>query len=162
MAKQAILCYICSQRHESHHMFSLIAGLVPGSSRGTGQFIMLFLLKCSIDQNEMPLFISSNQFQFKVYFCQKLGQYHQISSWFYWVTFVHSFTLRWGLYLQLTFFPQRQHINMFFNPFSQSVTFEWRIETIYSKVLLKHVFKFWSLCCLFLVLCSQWYLVFYQ
>ena len=32
MTHQAILCYICSQSHESHHVFSVVAGLVPGSS----------------------------------------------------------------------------------------------------------------------------------
>ena len=44
MTDQAILCYICSQCHESYYVFSLIGGLVPGSSGGTGQFILLFLL----------------------------------------------------------------------------------------------------------------------
>jgi hypothetical protein len=29
--------------HESHHVFSLVGGLVPGSSAGTGWFILLFL-----------------------------------------------------------------------------------------------------------------------
>ena len=44
MTDQAILCYICSQSHEPHHVFSLIGNLVPGSSEGTGQFILLSLL----------------------------------------------------------------------------------------------------------------------
>ena len=38
-------CYICSQNHESHHVFSLICGLVPGSSEVTGYFILLVLLQ---------------------------------------------------------------------------------------------------------------------
>jgi hypothetical protein len=32
----AILCYICSWTHESHHVYSSVGGLVPGSSKGTG------------------------------------------------------------------------------------------------------------------------------
>ena len=44
MTDQANLCNICKQSHESHHVFSLIAGLVPGSSGGPGWFILLFLL----------------------------------------------------------------------------------------------------------------------
>ena len=44
MTNQAILYYICSWSHESHHVSSLVGGLVPGSSGGTGQFILLFLL----------------------------------------------------------------------------------------------------------------------
>ena len=44
MTDQAILCYICSQSRESHHVFSLIDGLVPGSSGVTGQFILYFLV----------------------------------------------------------------------------------------------------------------------
>ena len=34
MPDKAILCYICSWSHESHHVYSLVGGLVPGSSRG--------------------------------------------------------------------------------------------------------------------------------
>jgi hypothetical protein len=44
MFHKAILCYICSWSHESHHVFSLIGGLVPGSSGVTGWFILLFIL----------------------------------------------------------------------------------------------------------------------
>jgi hypothetical protein len=32
----AILCYICSWSHESYHVYSLVSGLVPGSTWGTG------------------------------------------------------------------------------------------------------------------------------
>ena len=46
MTNQAILCYICSQGHESHHVFFLIGGLVPGSSGVTGQFMLFFLGGC--------------------------------------------------------------------------------------------------------------------
>jgi hypothetical protein len=34
MPNKAIVCYICSWSHESHHVFSLVGGLVPGSSGG--------------------------------------------------------------------------------------------------------------------------------
>jgi hypothetical protein len=34
MTDKAILCYICSWSHESHHVYSLIGDLVPGSSGG--------------------------------------------------------------------------------------------------------------------------------
>ena len=44
MTDQVILCHICSQSHESHQVFSLVGGLVPESSEGTGWFILLFLL----------------------------------------------------------------------------------------------------------------------
>ena len=36
MSDQAILCYICSWSHESHHVYSLVGDLVPGSSGDTG------------------------------------------------------------------------------------------------------------------------------
>ena len=35
MSHKAILCYICSWSHEFHHVYSLVGGLVPGSSVGT-------------------------------------------------------------------------------------------------------------------------------
>jgi hypothetical protein len=44
MSNKAILCYICSWSYESLHVYSLVGGLVPGSSGGTGWFILLFLL----------------------------------------------------------------------------------------------------------------------
>ena len=44
MSNYAILCYICRCSHESHHVCSLVGHLVPGSSGGTGKFILLFLL----------------------------------------------------------------------------------------------------------------------
>ena len=44
MTNKAILCYICSWNQESLHVYSLVGGLVPGSSGGTGWFILLFLL----------------------------------------------------------------------------------------------------------------------
>jgi hypothetical protein len=44
MSDKAILCYICSWNHGSLHVFSSVGGLVPGSSGGTGWFILLFLL----------------------------------------------------------------------------------------------------------------------
>jgi hypothetical protein len=36
MSHKAILCYICNWSHESHHVYSLVDGLVPGCSEGTG------------------------------------------------------------------------------------------------------------------------------
>jgi hypothetical protein len=36
MTNKAILCYICTWSHESHHVFSLVDGLVPESSGSTG------------------------------------------------------------------------------------------------------------------------------
>jgi hypothetical protein len=36
MPDKAILCYICSRSHESLHVYSLVGGLVPGSSREGG------------------------------------------------------------------------------------------------------------------------------
>jgi hypothetical protein len=44
MSDKAILCYICSWSHGYFHVYSLEGGLVPGSSGGTGWFILLFLL----------------------------------------------------------------------------------------------------------------------
>jgi hypothetical protein len=45
MTNKAILCYICSWSHGSLHLYSLVGGLVPGSSGGAGWFILLFLLQ---------------------------------------------------------------------------------------------------------------------
>ena len=44
MPDKVILCYICSWSHGSFHVYSLVGGLVPGSSRGTGLLILLFFL----------------------------------------------------------------------------------------------------------------------
>jgi hypothetical protein len=46
MTNKAIFCYICSWSHWSHNVYSLVGGLVPGSSGWgcTGRFILLFLL----------------------------------------------------------------------------------------------------------------------
>jgi hypothetical protein len=41
---KAILCYICSWSHGSLHVYSLVGGLVPGSSGGSGWFILMFLI----------------------------------------------------------------------------------------------------------------------
>jgi hypothetical protein len=43
-ANKATLCYMCSWSHGSLHVYSLVGGLVPGSSGDTGWFILLFLL----------------------------------------------------------------------------------------------------------------------
>ena len=44
MFHKTIFCYICSWSHGSLHVYSLVGGLVPGSSGGTGWFVLLFLL----------------------------------------------------------------------------------------------------------------------
>jgi hypothetical protein len=44
MPDNAVLCYICSGSHEPTHVYSLIGGLVPGSSRVSGWLIWLFFL----------------------------------------------------------------------------------------------------------------------
>jgi hypothetical protein len=44
MTDKAILCYICSWSHGSLHVYSLVGGLVPGSSWGSGWLILLFFL----------------------------------------------------------------------------------------------------------------------
>jgi hypothetical protein len=44
MTDKAILCYICGWSHRSFHMYTLVGGLVPGSSEGTGWFMLLLLL----------------------------------------------------------------------------------------------------------------------
>jgi hypothetical protein len=44
MTDNANLCYMCSWRHASLHVYSLVGGLVPGSSEGSGWLILLFFL----------------------------------------------------------------------------------------------------------------------
>jgi hypothetical protein len=44
MINKAILCYIWSWRHESLHVYSLVGGLVFGSSGVTVWLILLLLL----------------------------------------------------------------------------------------------------------------------
>jgi hypothetical protein len=44
MPNKAVLCYICSWSHGSLHVYSFVGSLVPGSSWGTGWFVLLFLL----------------------------------------------------------------------------------------------------------------------
>jgi hypothetical protein len=39
MTDLAILCYICSWSHESHHVYSLMNDLVPGNSGGGGYWL---------------------------------------------------------------------------------------------------------------------------
>jgi hypothetical protein len=41
MPYKAILCYICIQNHGSFHVYSLIGGPVPWSSRGSGPLTLL-------------------------------------------------------------------------------------------------------------------------
>ena len=42
MSEKAILCYIYSWSHGSLHVYSLVGGLVPGRSWGSGWLILLF------------------------------------------------------------------------------------------------------------------------
>lgn len=44
MPDEAVLCYICSRSHGPVHVSSLVGSLVPGSSEGPGQLILLFFL----------------------------------------------------------------------------------------------------------------------
>jgi hypothetical protein len=44
MPDKAILCYICGWNHGSFHVYSLVGGLVLGSSGGSGWLILLFFL----------------------------------------------------------------------------------------------------------------------
>jgi hypothetical protein len=44
MLDKAILCYIYRWSHGSLHVYSLVGGLVPGSSGGSGWLILLFFL----------------------------------------------------------------------------------------------------------------------
>jgi hypothetical protein len=44
MSHKSILCYISHWSLESLHVYTLVGGLVPGSSGGTGWCILLFLL----------------------------------------------------------------------------------------------------------------------
>jgi hypothetical protein len=43
---KAILCQICGWSHGSLHVYSLVGGLVPGSSRGSDWLILFFLWGC--------------------------------------------------------------------------------------------------------------------
>ena len=44
MPNKVILCYICGWSRGSPHVYTLVSGLVPGSFRGSGWLIILFLL----------------------------------------------------------------------------------------------------------------------
>ena len=41
MSEMSVFCYICSWSHGSLHVYSLIGGIVPGSSVGTGVHIIV-------------------------------------------------------------------------------------------------------------------------
>jgi hypothetical protein len=56
MTGKAILCYICGWSHGSLHVYSLVGGLVSGSSGGSGWFISdLFLKWTSIHVHARPV-----------------------------------------------------------------------------------------------------------
>ena len=44
MPYKVILCYTCSWSYGSLHVYSLVEGLVPGSSEGSGWLILTFIL----------------------------------------------------------------------------------------------------------------------
>ena len=44
LSNEAILCYIWGWSHESLHVYSLVVGLIPESSEGSGWLILLFFL----------------------------------------------------------------------------------------------------------------------
>jgi hypothetical protein len=44
VSHKVILFYICCWSHGSLHVYPMVGGLAPGSSGGTGWFILLFLL----------------------------------------------------------------------------------------------------------------------
>jgi hypothetical protein len=44
MSNKANLCYICNWSHGSLHVYTLVGGLVPGSSGGSGWLTLLFFL----------------------------------------------------------------------------------------------------------------------
>jgi hypothetical protein len=46
MPNKAILCYIYGWSHGTLHVYSLVGGLVPGSSGGSGWLILFFLWGC--------------------------------------------------------------------------------------------------------------------
>jgi hypothetical protein len=54
MPDKALLCYICSWWQGSLHLYSLVSGLVPGSSRGSHWLILFFLQGCILNKN-VPL-----------------------------------------------------------------------------------------------------------
>ena len=43
MSNKAIFCYICGWSHRSLHVYSLVGGLIPGSSVETGWLMLFFL-----------------------------------------------------------------------------------------------------------------------
>jgi hypothetical protein len=59
-ANKAILCYICGWSHGSLHVYSLVGGLVPGSSGGSGWFILLFFLWVANPFNSFSPFSNSS------------------------------------------------------------------------------------------------------
>jgi hypothetical protein len=56
MRDKAILCCICSWSHGSLHVYSLVGGLVPGSSEGSAWLTLLFFLwDCKLLQSFLYL-----------------------------------------------------------------------------------------------------------
>jgi hypothetical protein len=45
MSNKDILCSMWGWSHGSPHVYCFVGGLVPGSSRGSGWLILLFLLR---------------------------------------------------------------------------------------------------------------------
>jgi hypothetical protein len=50
MSDKAILCYICGWSHGSLHVYSFVHGLVPGSSGGSGWFLVFIISLLTCDK----------------------------------------------------------------------------------------------------------------
>ena len=51
-------CYICSWIHESLHVYSLVGGLVPGSSGGGVWLVDIVVLPVGLQTPSAPSFLS--------------------------------------------------------------------------------------------------------
>jgi hypothetical protein len=60
LSNKAILCYICSWSHEFLHLYSLVGGLVLGSSESTGCFILFFSYRAASSFSFFSPFSSSS------------------------------------------------------------------------------------------------------
>lgn len=98
----------------------------------------IFFVNCSLDQNEVFLFISFDKFQFEVWFVR----YQDSDSCLlpgpillesFLVIFL---TLMQCLFVKVRSVSFRQHKDGFFDPFNQLISFDWSIETIETCVLI--------------------------